>query len=139
MIDISARDDSRLFSTIITKRFNYAFEPILASARDGDLDYTSHIKTQLDQNGCSLSYIPSAGEVILDNIQGEPFRALLVASLIGSNVVFLAWFAPVLPSGLHAYGFPQTARALLFAVLVINFLLTLLGLAPAGCLRSRKA
>jgi len=66
-------------------------------------------------------------------------RALLVASLIGSNVVFLAWFAPVLPSGLHAYGFPNTARALLVAVLVINLLLTFLGLAPAGCLRSRKA
>jgi hypothetical protein len=64
-------------------------------------------------------------------------RGLLVASLIGSNVVFLGWFAPEFPQGLQAYGFPNTAW-LLLAALILNCLLTILGLAPAGCLRSRK-
>jgi hypothetical protein len=68
-------------------------------------------------------------------------RGLLVASMIGSNVVFLAWFGPALApgSGLHAYGLPGFARALLLGVLIGNLLLALLGLAPAGCLRARKA
>lgn len=67
-------------------------------------------------------------------------RGLLVASMIGSNVVFLAWFGPALaPSGLHAYGLPAFAHVLVIAALVGNLLLALLGLAPAGCLRARKA
>jgi hypothetical protein len=63
-------------------------------------------------------------------------RGLLVASLIGSNVVSLGWFAPTLAlsPGLHAYGWPHLGRVLLLAVLTVNCLLTILGLAPAGWL-----
>jgi hypothetical protein len=66
-------------------------------------------------------------------------RALLVASTLGSNVVFLAWFAPSLAPGLHAHGLPHAAWLLISTGLILNLLLALLGLAPAGCLRPRKA
>jgi hypothetical protein len=67
-------------------------------------------------------------------------RGLLVASLIGSNVVFLGWVAPALSPGLHAYVWfhGPWLLLLLFAILTLNCLLTILGLAPASCLRCRK-
>ena len=63
-------------------------------------------------------------------------RGLLVASMFGSNVVFLGWFAPTLAlsPGLHAYGWSHFGWVLLLAVLIVNCLLTILGLAPAGWL-----
>ena len=67
-------------------------------------------------------------------------RGLLVAGVIGSNVVLLAWFGSALALGVHTSGLPDFARLLLlFAALIGNFLLAALGLAPAGCLRARKA
>jgi hypothetical protein len=65
-------------------------------------------------------------------------RALLVASTLGSNVVLLAWFARILSPTLHPAGLPPAA-SLVLAALLLNLLLALLGLAPAGCLRPRKA
>ena len=79
------------------------------------------------------------GFLIAHAFRWVTMRGLLVASMIGSNVVFLAWFGPALAPGLHAYGLPGFARVLLFGALIGNLLLALLGLAPAGCLRARKA
>lgn len=66
-------------------------------------------------------------------------RGLLVASIFGSNIVLLGWFASNLPTVLHAYGFPHPAWLLLTAALVANVITMLIGLAPAGCLRARRA
>jgi hypothetical protein len=80
-----------------------------------------------------------SGFLIAHSFRWVTPRGLLVASVLGSNVVFLGWFGPSLTPGLHAYGLSNTAWLLLLAVLVSNLLITLLGLAPAGCLRLRKA
>jgi ABC-type transport system involved in cytochrome c biogenesis permease subunit len=65
-------------------------------------------------------------------------RTLLVATLLGSNVVLLAWFGPRFILGLHAYALSNAASLALIAAFIFNLFLTFLGLAPAGCLRFRK-
>jgi len=65
-------------------------------------------------------------------------RSVLVMSLLGNIVVSLSWFgANLLHDGLHSYGMRNYALLLLAAVLS-NFAFFLIGLAPAGWLRSRK-
>jgi len=68
-------------------------------------------------------------------------RGALIASLLGSNLVLLAWFGPLFPwrEGLHSYGMPIQATPLMLAALAMNLLFFLVGLAPAGWLRLRKA
>ena len=66
-------------------------------------------------------------------------RGLLVASLIGSNVTLLAWFLPSMNTGLKAYGSLNATWALLPIVVILNLSLSVLGLAPSGCLRPRRA
>jgi hypothetical protein len=66
-------------------------------------------------------------------------RGLLLASLAGSNVVALGWFGGVLPQRLHNDGGAGSVGILLFLAVVGNLLVLLLGLAPAGWLRRRKA
>jgi hypothetical protein len=65
-------------------------------------------------------------------------RTLLVATLLGSNVVLLAWFGPSFTPGLHASALPHAASLALIAAFIFNLLLTVLGLTPTGCLRLRK-
>jgi len=66
-------------------------------------------------------------------------RGVLVMSLLGNIVVGLGWFGPnLLHDGLHSYGMRNYALLLLAAV-ISNFAFFLIGLAPAGWLRSRKA
>jgi hypothetical protein len=66
-------------------------------------------------------------------------RGVLVMSLLGNIVVGLGWFgANLLHDGLHSYGMRNYALLLLAAV-ISNFAFFLIGLAPAGWLRSRKA
>jgi len=66
-------------------------------------------------------------------------RGLLVLSVLGSNIVGLAWFGPnLLGLGLHSYGMANYA-CLLLAAFISNLLFFLVGLAPAGWLRLRKA
>lgn len=79
-----------------------------------------------------------SGFLIAHSIRRVSTRGLLVSSLLGNNVVFLAWFAPGLAPNLHAHGLPHTAWLLLIAALVLNLSLTFLGLAPSGCLRARR-
>jgi ABC-type transport system involved in cytochrome c biogenesis permease subunit len=64
-------------------------------------------------------------------------RGLLLASLAGSNVVALGWFGGGLSHGLQNYG--GYVGILLALAVVGNLLILLLGLAPAGWLRRRKA
>jgi len=60
-------------------------------------------------------------------------------SLLGNIVVGLGWFGPnLLHDGLHSHGMRNYALLLLAAV-ISNFAFFLIGLAPAGWLRSRKA
>jgi hypothetical protein len=69
-------------------------------------------------------------------------RALFLASLIGSEVVLLAWFGPhlVIWGQLHSYGINVHNTMLAVSTLtVINVGFFLAGLAPAGWLRLRKA
>ncbi len=66
-------------------------------------------------------------------------RGLFVASVLGSNVVFLGWFGAHLPRALHNYGWGGPAGILLFGAVAANVLIAALGLAPAGWLRWRKA
>jgi hypothetical protein len=68
-------------------------------------------------------------------------RVLFLASLIGSNVVLLAWFGPDLVKWgqLHSYGTNVHASVLVTAGLAINLMFFLVGVAPAGWLRLRKA
>ena len=66
-------------------------------------------------------------------------RGLLLASLAGSNVVALGWFGGWLPQGLHNDGGAGHVGIVLFLAVLGNLLVLLLGLAPAGWLRSRKA
>jgi hypothetical protein len=66
-------------------------------------------------------------------------RGLLLASLAGSNVVALGWFGGLLPQRLQNYGGAGYVGILLFLAVVGNLLVLLLGLAPAGWLRWRKA
>jgi hypothetical protein len=66
-------------------------------------------------------------------------RGLLVMSLLGNIVVGLGWFGPnLLHDGLHSYGMRNYVLLLLAAV-ISNLGFFLIGLAPAGWLRSRKA
>ena len=66
-------------------------------------------------------------------------RGLLVMSLLGNIIVGLGWFgANLLHDGLHSYSMRNYALLLLAAV-ISNFAFFLIGLAPAGWLRSRKA
>jgi hypothetical protein len=66
-------------------------------------------------------------------------RGVLVMSLLGNIVVGLGWFGPnLLHDGLHSHGMRNYALLLLAAV-ISNFAFFLIGLAPAGWLRSRKA
>jgi hypothetical protein len=65
-------------------------------------------------------------------------RGVLVMSLLGNIVVSLGWFgANLLHDELHSYGMRNYALLLLAAV-VSNSAFFLMGLAPAGWLRSRK-
>jgi hypothetical protein len=66
-------------------------------------------------------------------------RGLLLATLAGSNVVALGWFGGNLPQRLHNYGSVGSVGILLFLAVLGNLLVLLLGLAPAGWLRWRKA
>ena len=65
-------------------------------------------------------------------------RGVLVMSVLGNIVVGLGWFGANLLGGLHSYGTPNYSLLLLAAV-VSNFAFFLIGLAPAGWLRLRKA
>jgi hypothetical protein len=66
-------------------------------------------------------------------------RGILVMSLLGNIVVSLAWFgAHLLSHGLHGYG-TRNYSLLLLAAVVANFAFFLIGLAPAGWLRLRRA
>lgn len=91
------------------------------------------------ETGGFCAVIWMAGFLLAHTFRWVTPRGLLVASLVGSNVVFLAWFGSALAPGLHAYGLPNAAHLLLLAALAGNVLLGLLGLAPAGCLRARSA
>ena len=65
---------------------------------------------------------------------------LLVSSLLGSNIVILAWFPPfVSPTALHSYGLPGGMITFLVAAFAANLAFFLIGLAPAGWLRLRRA
>jgi hypothetical protein len=66
-------------------------------------------------------------------------RFVPLASILGNIVVTLGWFGPNLPSsGLHDYQ-SGTYSLLLLATVAIHFTFFLLGFAPAGWLRLRKA
>jgi ABC-type transport system involved in cytochrome c biogenesis permease subunit len=65
-------------------------------------------------------------------------RGLFVGSLVGSNIVLLAWFGPNLFLG-HTYGISVRSSWLLVVALTINLAFFLVGLAPAGWLRLRRA
>ncbi|HEV8523546.1 MAG TPA: cytochrome c biogenesis protein CcsA [Terriglobales bacterium] len=69
---------------------------------------------------------------------GGGARGLLVMSVLGNIVVGLAWFGANLLGGTHRYGTPIYSLPLLAAV-AANFAFFLIGLAPAGWLRPRKA
>jgi hypothetical protein len=65
-------------------------------------------------------------------------RAVLVMSVVGNVVVSLGWFGANLLGGLHSYGTSNYLWFLLAAV-IGNLVVFLVGLAPAGWLRLRKA
>ena len=66
-------------------------------------------------------------------------RGVLVMSLLGNIIVGLGWFGVnLLDDGLHSYSMRNYALLLLAAV-ISNSAFFLIGLAPAGWLRSRKA
>jgi hypothetical protein len=65
-------------------------------------------------------------------------HGILVMSIIGNIVVSLAWFGANLLAGLHSYGTANYSWLLLAAVLS-NLAVFLIGFAPAGWLRARKA
>jgi len=69
---------------------------------------------------------------------GGGARGVLVMSVLGNIVASLAWFGANLLGELHRYGTPNYSP-LLLAVVVSNFAFFLIGLAPAGWLRPRKA
>ena len=69
-------------------------------------------------------------------------RALFLASVLGSNVVLLAWFGPHLMNWgrLHSYGMNIHNTVLVVVTpATINLVFFLIGLAPAGWLRWRRA
>ena len=89
--------------------------------------------------GALCVFVWLAGFLIAHAFRWVTARGLLIASLLGNNVVLLGWFAPSLSGGLHAYGFQKTAWLLLLAgAMVLNVVVMLIGLAPSGCLRARK-
>jgi hypothetical protein len=65
-------------------------------------------------------------------------HGVLVMSIIGNIVVSLAWFGGNLLAGLHSYGTTNYSW-LLLAAIISNLALFLIGFAPAGWLRPRKA
>jgi Cytochrome C assembly protein len=65
-------------------------------------------------------------------------HGVLIMSIIGNIVVSLAWFGANLLAGLHSYGTTNYSWLLLAAVLS-NLAVFLIGFAPAGWLRPRKA
>ncbi len=65
-------------------------------------------------------------------------RGVLVISVVGNVVVSLGWFGANLLSGLHSYG-TRAYSWFLLAVVIFNLLAFLVGFAPAGWLRLRKA
>jgi len=65
-------------------------------------------------------------------------RGVLVMSVAGYVVVSLAWFGANLLGGLHSYGTSKYWWFLLAAV-ICNLAVFLVGLAPAGWLRLRRA
>jgi hypothetical protein len=65
-------------------------------------------------------------------------RRVLVMSVLGNIVVSLAWFGANQLTGLHSPGTSNHSLFLLAAV-VSNLALFLVGLAPAGWLRTGKA
>jgi hypothetical protein len=69
---------------------------------------------------------------------GGSARSVLVMSVLGNIVVSLAWFGTNLLDGLHRSGTP-TYSMLVLAAVVANFAFFLIGLAPEGWLRARKA
>ena len=77
--------------------------------------------------------------LLVHRLSHVTIRGVLVMSLLGNNVVALGWFGTNLArSGLHGYSAGSYAL-LLLATLVFNFAFFLIGLAPAGWLRLRKA
>ena len=78
--------------------------------------------------------------LLADRWQRMSARGLLLSSLLGSNLVILAWFGPnVSPTGLHSYGLPGGMITFLIAAFAANLAFFLIGLAPAGWLRLRRA
>ena len=63
-------------------------------------------------------------------------RSMIVMTLLGNIVVGLAWFGGNILSGVHGYG--QNYWLLLLTAVVSNLAFFIIGLAPAGWLRSRK-
>src|SRR5262249_9687377 len=63
-------------------------------------------------------------------------RGILVMSVLGNIVVGLSWFGSNRLAASHPYGTPDWS--LLWAAVVLNLALFLVGLAPAGWLRLRK-
>ena len=78
--------------------------------------------------------------LLADRWQRMSVRGLLVSSLLGSNLVILAWFGPnVSSTDLHSYGLPGAMITFLIAAFAANLAFFLIGLAPAGWLRLRRA
>jgi hypothetical protein len=80
-----------------------------------------------------------SGFLIAHHFSRVTDRGLLLACVLGSNLVLLAWFGPSLFPGLHASALPAFAWALLLTAFVGNLFLTGIGLAPACVLRRPKA
>jgi hypothetical protein len=69
-------------------------------------------------------------------------RALFLASLIGGNIVLLAWFGPHLMMWGQLHSYKMNIHNTVLVVIMpttINLVFFLVGLAPAGWLRLRKA
>jgi ABC-type transport system involved in cytochrome c biogenesis permease subunit len=78
-----------------------------------------------------------SGYVIAHRFFKNSARGVLAISMLGNIVASLAWFGPQ-ANRLHQYGMPNTSLLLTVAALV-NLAFFLVGLAPAGWLRLRKA
>jgi hypothetical protein len=64
-------------------------------------------------------------------------RGVLTMTLLGNIVVSLGWFGPKMLSTAHSYG--PMYRSLLFVGIISNLVFLIIGLAPAGWIRLRKA
>jgi Cytochrome C assembly protein len=69
--------------------------------------------------------------------RGITTRGILMLGIVGSTLVSLSWLAPRGAGNLHAYG--TSNPSILAFVTAANVTFLLLGLAPAGWLRSKKA